>query len=28
LVRGGRAIPEAIQAMKVLNGENEYGIQV
>ncbi|UZP35695.1 hypothetical protein NXS19_003511 [Fusarium pseudograminearum] len=28
LVRGGRAIPEALQAMKVLNGENEYGIQV
>ncbi|KAH7324488.1 phosphatidyl synthase [Stachybotrys elegans] len=28
LVRGGKAIPEAIQAMKVLNGENEYGIRV
>lgn len=28
LVRGGKAIPEALQAMKVLNGENEYGIQV
>ena len=28
LVRGGEAIPEAIEAMKVLNGENEYGIQV
>ncbi|KAI1071286.1 hypothetical protein LB507_009681 [Fusarium sp. FIESC RH6] len=28
LVRGGRAIPEALQAMKVLNGDNEYGIQV
>ncbi|KAH7148951.1 HAD-like domain-containing protein [Dactylonectria macrodidyma] len=28
LVRGGRAIPEAIEAMKVLNGENEYGIKV
>jgi HAD superfamily hydrolase (TIGR01456 family) len=28
LVRGGQAIPEAIEAMKVLNGENEYGIQV
>jgi hypothetical protein len=26
LVRGGRAIPEAIEAMKVLNGENEFGI--
>lgn len=28
LVRGGKAIPEAIQAMKVLNGENEFGIHV
>ncbi|KAK1580648.1 HAD-superfamily subfamily IIA hydrolase [Colletotrichum navitas] len=28
LIRGGRAIPEAIEAMKVLNGENEYGIQI
>ncbi|KAK4452700.1 HAD-like domain-containing protein [Podospora aff. communis PSN243] len=28
LIRGGRPIPEAIEAMKVLNGENEYGIQV
>ncbi|KAI0880678.1 HAD-superfamily hydrolase [Annulohypoxylon maeteangense] len=28
LVRGGRPIPEAIQAMKALNGENEYGIKV
>lgn len=28
LVRGGRAIPEAIEAMKVLNGENEFGIKV
>ncbi|PHH73583.1 hypothetical protein CDD83_4712 [Cordyceps sp. RAO-2017] len=28
LVRGGKAIPEAIEAMKVLNGENEYGIHV
>lgn len=28
LVRGGRPIPEAIQAMKVLNGENEYGIKM
>lgn len=28
LVRGGEAIPEAIQAMKVLDGENEYNIQV
>ncbi|KAI1770613.1 HAD-superfamily hydrolase [Hypoxylon cercidicola] len=28
LVRGGRPIPEAIKAMKVLNGDNEYGIKV
>ncbi|KAI1336532.1 HAD-superfamily hydrolase [Xylariaceae sp. FL0016] len=28
LIRGGRPIPEAIQAMKVLNGENEYGITI
>lgn len=28
LVRGGRAIPEAIEAMKVLNGENQYGIKI
>jgi hypothetical protein len=28
LIRGGRPIPEAIEAMKVLNGENEYGIRV
>ena len=28
LVRGGRAIPEAIEAMKVLNGQNELGIKM
>jgi hypothetical protein len=28
LVRGGQAIPDAIEAMKVLNGENEYGIKM
>jgi hypothetical protein len=28
LVRGGRPIPEAVEAMKVLNGENEYNIRV
>jgi len=28
LIRGGRPIPEAIEAMKMLNGENEYGIKV
>ncbi|MCJ1462146.1 hypothetical protein MMC07_000746 [Pseudocyphellaria aurata] len=28
LIRGGEPIPEAIEAMKVLNGANEYGIKV
>ncbi len=28
LIRGGKVIPEAVEAMKVLNGENEYGIEV
>ncbi|KAL2172380.1 hypothetical protein VTG60DRAFT_6219 [Thermothelomyces hinnuleus] len=28
LIRGGKPIPEAIEAMKVLNGENEWGIKV
>ncbi|CAG8956908.1 hypothetical protein HYFRA_00012363 [Hymenoscyphus fraxineus] len=28
LIRGGRPIPEAIEAMKVLNGENEYGMKI
>lgn len=28
LIRGGRPIPEAIEAMKVLNGENEYNMKV
>lgn len=28
LVRGGRPIPEAIEAMKVLDGENEYGMKM
>ncbi|KAN0095204.1 hypothetical protein V8E51_015915 [Hyaloscypha variabilis] len=28
LVRGGRPIPEVIEAMKVLNRENEYGLKV
>ena len=28
LIKGGAVIPEAIEAMKVLNGENEYGIKV
>ena len=28
LIRGGKPIPEAVNAMKVLNGENPYGIKV
>lgn len=28
LIRGGRPIPEAIEAMRMLNGQNEYGIIV
>ena len=28
LIRGGDPIPEAIEAMRVLNGDNEYGIKV
>lgn len=28
LIRGGRPIPEAIEAMRMLNGENEYGIKM
>jgi hypothetical protein len=28
LIRGGRPIPEAVEAMRVLNGANEYGIKV
>ncbi|KAK5629168.1 hypothetical protein RRF57_004883 [Xylaria bambusicola] len=28
LVRGGRPIPEAVEAMKVLNGKNKYGIKM
>jgi len=28
LVRGGRPIPEAIEAMRMLNGENEWNIRV
>lgn len=28
LIKGGSVIPEAVEAMKVLNGENEYGIKV
>lgn len=28
LIRGGRAIPEAVEAMKFLNGDNEYGLRM
>lgn len=28
LIRGGQAITAAVEAMKVLNGENEYGVKV
>lgn len=28
LIRGGRPIPEAIEAMQVLNGKNDYGIRM
>lgn len=28
LIRGGKAIPEALEAMKYINGENPYGIKV
>ena len=28
LIRGGRPIPEAIEAMQVLNGKNAYGVKM
>ena len=28
LIKGGEVIPEAVEAMKVLNGQNEYNIKV
>lgn len=28
LIKGGEVIPEAIKAMQVLNGENEFGVKV
>jgi hypothetical protein len=28
LIKGGEVIPEAVEAMKVLNGQNEFGIKV
>lgn len=28
LVRGGKPLPDAVAALKILNGQNEYGIKV
>jgi HAD superfamily hydrolase (TIGR01456 family) len=28
LIRGGKVIPEALEAMRVLNGDNQYGIKI
>lgn len=28
LIRGGEAIPEAVEAIKYINGDNPYGVQV
>ncbi len=28
LIRGGEPIPQAVEAMKVLNGQNEYGVKM
>ena len=28
LIRGGKPIPEAVEAIKVLNGQNQYGIKM
>jgi len=28
LIRGGKVIPEALEAMKMLNGDNQYGIKI
>jgi hypothetical protein len=28
LIRGGKPIPAAVEAMKILNGQNEWGIKV
>lgn len=28
LIRGGKVIPEALEAMKILNGDNQYGIKI
>lgn len=28
LIRGGQPLPEAVKAMKVLNGQNQYGVKM
>lgn len=28
LIRGGKPIPEAVEAIKILNGQNEYGVKI
>ena len=28
LIRGGKPLPEAVEAMKVLNGQNQYGVKM
>ena len=28
LIRGGQPIPEAVEAMRMLNGDNEWGVKV
>jgi hypothetical protein len=28
LIRGGKVIPEAVEAMRMLNGKNDYGIKM
>ena len=28
LIRGGKVIPQAVEAMKILNGQNDFGIKV
>lgn len=28
LIRGGKVIPEAVEAMKVLNGQNQFGVKM
>lgn len=28
LIRGGKPIPQAVEAMKILNGQNQYGVKM